>query len=580
MAEQKTFEDLGIDTLGKSGAVKTLCPLCSHTRKPANVREKCLSVDTLTGLYHCHNCGESGIARTDSAFSPSLRERKIYKKPSFLGGDAAKPELLEWFAGRGIESWVLRDLQISAAPHYMPSLERETFCMCFPYYLGGELINVKYRGLSVKTFSQEKDAKKIFYNLDKIGEHTETIICEGEIDVCSFAQAGVNAISVPDGASPEGAVGTDLKFEYVGNSEAVLTPIKKIIIATDNDGPGRTLANELARRLGEDRCWRFDWPSSCKDANDVLVDYGPETLVGLLEQARPWPIHGIIEPIDVIDDVLALRRNQRKLGVSTGWKTLDPYYKVLTPEVTLIGGTPSHGKSNFINNLSMNLARLHDWGVALACFEEGRPPDHYARLTSKFTEKSYWPIVNDEQQQTDSEIIDAVQFMQGKFFLLRLEFEERTIAKIIDTATQAVRRHGIRCLFLDPWNHVNHKRDPGMNETEYISHVMSQLRDFAELYDAHVFLCAHPAKPIMAKVEGSMAQRVPHPYETSGSAHFFNKTDNFLTIFRDVEDSTEEKRVSVYVQKIRTQRVGKIGHVELRFDRVSECLYDLGTMDR
>ena len=44
--------------------------------------------------------------------------------------------------------------------------------------------------------------------------------------------------------------------------EALFANKHKIILATDNDGPGEALALELARRLGRERCWRVKWPSA------------------------------------------------------------------------------------------------------------------------------------------------------------------------------------------------------------------------------------------------------------------------------------------------------------------------------
>jgi hypothetical protein len=39
----------------------------------------------------------------------------------------------------------------------------------------------------------------------------------------------------------------------------------RIVIATDNDAPGDALAEELARRLGRERCWRVRWPFTRED---------------------------------------------------------------------------------------------------------------------------------------------------------------------------------------------------------------------------------------------------------------------------------------------------------------------------
>jgi twinkle protein len=51
-------------------------------------------------------------------------------------------------------------------------------------------------------------------------------------------------------------------------------PVKQIIIATDNDAPGRILAADLARWLGPERCKFIEYPEGTKDLNDVLLSYG------------------------------------------------------------------------------------------------------------------------------------------------------------------------------------------------------------------------------------------------------------------------------------------------------------------
>ncbi len=69
-------------------------------------------------------------------------------------------------------------------------------------------------------------------------------------------------VSVPDGA-PRGVKEGDLpdpkadtKFSYLWTCRAVLDQARRILLATDNDDPGQALAEELARRLGKERCFR------------------------------------------------------------------------------------------------------------------------------------------------------------------------------------------------------------------------------------------------------------------------------------------------------------------------------------
>ena len=69
-------------------------------------------------------------------------------------------------------------------------------------------------------------------------------------------------VSVPDGAPRDVREGelpdpkADTKFAYLWNCRAVLDSARRILLATDSDGPGQALAEELARRLGKERCFR------------------------------------------------------------------------------------------------------------------------------------------------------------------------------------------------------------------------------------------------------------------------------------------------------------------------------------
>ena len=40
----------------KEGSKTSVCPECSHTRKPQNQKQKCLSVFWDTGLGQCNHC--------------------------------------------------------------------------------------------------------------------------------------------------------------------------------------------------------------------------------------------------------------------------------------------------------------------------------------------------------------------------------------------------------------------------------------------------------------------------------------------------------------------------------------------
>uniref|UniRef100_M1BW74 Nucleic acid binding protein n=1 Tax=Solanum tuberosum TaxID=4113 RepID=M1BW74_SOLTU len=148
--------------------------------------------------------------------------------------------------------------------NHVMQMAGDQIIIAFTYRRNGMLIGCKYRTLE-KRFWQEKGADKVLYGLDDVREADEIIIVEGEIDKLSVEEAGFpNCVSVPNGA-PQGIASKEL---------LPLEEASRIVLATDGDLPGQALAEELARRLGKERCWQVCWPkkdelSSYKDANEL-----------------------------------------------------------------------------------------------------------------------------------------------------------------------------------------------------------------------------------------------------------------------------------------------------------------------
>jgi len=314
------LQDFGIQLRSERvGNHKTLCPQCSAGRKSQNRRDPCLSVTIEAdghAVWNCHNCEWSGTTITHSEQKP---------RPT-MNGASLTEKALNWFASRGIGKATVDRNQIRFADGEIQ----------FPYFKDGELVNIKYRR-HPKAFRQAAGAEKVFFGLDDLTEDWAVIV-EGEMDKLALEEAGfLNVISVPDGAPKQVKEGDvdpedDAKFSYVWNCKAWLDPLQKIILAVDGDAPGKALEEELARRLGRDRCWRVTWPNlndvQSKDANEVLKDHGAEVLREVIENAQPYPIKSLFDAGQFETDVVQLYRHGRERALSTGWFELDEFYTV------------------------------------------------------------------------------------------------------------------------------------------------------------------------------------------------------------------------------------------------------------
>lgn len=541
--KQFNWDKVGID-ISKVRGGKTLCPNCSHTRKHKS--DPCLSVDLKTGLYNCHNdCGFKGTALE------YMKPKKEYIKP--VGSlQKVSDKLLKWFEGRGISNNTLLRFKITESEEYFAQVEAKRTAINFNYYRNEELVNVKYRDAQ-KNFRLVKDAELIFYNLDSLEGQTEAIITEGEIDCLSMYESGFfNSVSVPNGASKGSQ-----RLEYLDNCIDYFQSIDKIIICTDNDSAGITLKDELCRRLGKERCWLVTYPVDCKDANEVLINHGKEAVQHLINSAYQYPIEGIETIDDCAEEVLNMYENGFPFGKRIGIDELDQLITWKTGELTTITGMPGSGKSTWLNNILIELVKQHDWRIAMFTPEKQPTSILVSELSEIFIGKAFYrPDPN--SQMSKEQLFDAMEFIKDRFYFMKIDEIDVTVEGILDKARELVKRHGVNALVIDPWNYVEHKMPRGYSETQYISEALTQIKRFKDRAGCHVFLIAHPTK--IKKTNGVFD--VPTLYDIAGSAHFYNKTDNGIVVYRDYNAGVTE----IHIQKIRWVFIGKIGKAVMSYD--------------
>ncbi|HHY70525.1 MAG TPA: hypothetical protein GX519_02470 [Thermoanaerobacterales bacterium] len=126
-----------------------------------------------------------------------------------------------------------------------------------------------------------------------------------------------------------------------------------------------------------------------------------------------------------------------------------------------------------------------------------------------------------------------------------------------------MKKNGIKTFVLDPFNKIEHMRNRNETETEYISRVLDRLHSFAQKNDVLVILVAHPRK---MNREGGKYE-FPTLYDISGSAHFYNKTDFGVIVYRFFGDEENPNNETVVrFQKIKFAHLGKGGDVSVRWN--------------
>lgn len=549
----ESWQELGIDINGhSSGEIKTRCPQCSHTRKKKTY--PCLNVNIDLGVYNCWHCGWSGSIKKGNYMRP-ITPKKEYRRPEFHSAPLEQKSL-DFLATRGVTHEVAARNQITMTTHYFPQVEEERRCMAFPFIRDGVVVNVKYRDHE-KNFTQESGAEKCWYKYDDIDPKC-TIITEGEFDALSLEVAGLrHAISVPDGAPTPTAKNLENKFTYIDVEDPRIEAVEKFILAVDNDAPGKRLEEELARRLGKERCYRVEWPEGCKDANEVLLKHGTDVLKEIIQFAKPYPVDGVFQLEDFRSELDLIYEHGLPEGIETGWENVDQFYRPSPGQWTLVTGVPGMGKSEWLDALTMNLTKKHSW-VFGVCSPENQPVSyHVTKFMEKYIGKRMNKMSKDEYEES-AEWVNA-------FFKFILPEEDRTLESVLAKAKVLVKRYGMKGLIIDPYNEITHThRKEGISETEYISDFLAKVRGFARQFDVHIWLVAHPTK-LQKGLDGKYP--VPTGYDVAGSAHFFNKADNIIAVHRDKGDPYAYSEV--HIQKIRSRWLGQLGMTKLEWDKDS-----------
>jgi len=534
------FNIHGFDLYGKtSGSVKTKCVFCHDYRKHKN--DLSLSVDIDKGVFKCHNCKISG----------TLNEIEyIYKKQTYEVPAEIKIELsqhiIDYFSERGISHETLRKAKVTSKDEFFPQIGKETKCICFNYYRNKELVNIKFRDKE-KNFKLFKGAEIIPYNIDSIYKTNSVIITEGEIDCLSYIEAGLeNVISVPNGANAD--------IKYFDNVINYFTDKINIYIAVDNDVPGLNLRDRISARFGIEKCFKVDF-NDCKDANEYLLKYGKQALVETITNAKRFPIKGVVTLNDIREEILDIYQNGIDQGMTLEISGLDNFIRWQLGRLLVVTGIPSHGKSEFIDFLVSKFMIYHGYKIAYFSPENYPLKLHYAKISEKITGKSL-------NQLTMDEFNDCFNYLVEHIFFIKPDNGEYTLENIFTETKSLIFRHNIKILVIDPWNRIEHQMG-SESETTYINKMLTKIINFAQENHILVIIAAHPRK--MQKKKNSTEYEIPSLYDISGSAHFYNKTDYGICVYRNFTEETTE----IYVQKVKFRHLGKIGDISFKYNEAN-----------
>lgn len=470
---------------------------------------------------------------------------------------------IEWAAGRKLSKRTLEAFCGASGMRIMGDLGK-TEVICLPYRRKDKIVNTKYRALSEKKFNMKEGGELRFWNLDAVLSQSKiAYIFEGECDAMAGFEGGLpidTILSVPNGAPEAPCTDPEQQDRYryvIQGLEEGLSHIERFVIATDNDGPGFALRQDLVNILGAARCWFIEWPTGIKDANAFLEKCGPGELLDYLEgEPKEWPVSGLYrlsqipEPSPIVVWRPGFPEWESKIGFAPGM-------------LSVLTGYPGHGKTLIGMQMWFNMCRDYELRAAVASFETSAKPHHRRNL------RQFWHQ-RPQMELTDQELKTADTWIEDHFLWINHPDRRPSFGWFLDLAEVAVIRHGAKIVQIDPWNKLEADRPPDVRETDWIRDCLNQAMSFAKDFNVHFQILAHPAKSMDVK------QRSARPVleDIAGSRHWENIVDQGLAVFRPkvFEDGTRKTEASLFHLKSRFEEIGHPCKLDVEYD-LKTCSY-------
>lgn len=550
------------------GQHKKPCPLCQD-RRQKHRKDRPLSIEILTDgvRYFCHHCNAEGgwyddDVKPKEVFVPQPRRDPIAVEDP---RDDVLEEVLDYLVSRGINREVAEAHTIASKRYYSGG---ERVSVGFPYYDSNDtVVAVKWRSASAdKMFTQQGTCETLFL-MHTHEPGNDILICEGELDAlawrCADLPENITVTSIPNGAPAklgDGPATNEGKWRYLEYAEEHIANAGRIYLSFDNDGPGKILSEEIERRVPKSKIWSISL-ADYKDAAEAILTEGSGFLDNAFHNAEPIPMIGLHGTDRFYDTFVGLYNGDIPKGWSTGLSSLDEIFTVNAGMMTVATGYPGSGKSELIDQICVNIALSQGIRTAFCSFE--KPGEfHMIQLAQKIVGKTFFD--GNTERMTPAERDFARDVIEDNFIFMDHRHDgPTTIGGILEKASAAVLRKGIRNLVIDPYNWIDLKDVEGSDgrETSAITAMLTLVQQWAKTHMCHVFFVAHPRH---ASNDQLGKKIVPTGKTISGSNAWFSKADFGLSMWRDEHNPRQPPECHIW--KVKWAWMGELGNVALDYD--------------
>ena len=226
-------------------------------------------------------------------------------------------------------------------------------------------------------------------------------------------------------------------------------------------------------------------------------------------------------------------------------QNFDDIFSTYTGQFITVTGIPSSGKSDFVDQMVVGYNANYGWKTAFASPENVPTYLHAHKLMRKT-----WQGMPSAEDIGGDKWNQVADHCNSNYF--HIDMERYTLESVLRKGAELVRRKGIKCLVIDPFNKVRDVDCKTEDVNRYTMEYLSKIEIFAKKYDVLVFIVAHPTK--MYKGSNGKIEE-PTMYNIKGGGEWYDASYHGLLIHRDYEAKT----VKAKVLKVKFQNLGENG---------------------
>jgi hypothetical protein len=256
-------------------------------------------------------------------------------------------------------------------------------------------------------------------------------------------------------------------------------------------------------------------------------------------------------------------QNNVPLGLSTGWKSLDKYYRIKRNSFNVGLGFDGCGKSLYKISAACADFTLHK-GKTAFCMPENKTAMSRRRVIEALSGK---PIEYFNGRLDEYKYYERIAY--DNFYIINNK-KHWTIIDVVEMGKKLVEVHGVTNLVIDPYNFF---KPSGGDLYRGNNDVLSQLRVFSEKY-CSVDLMAHPrSEATRSRLDSEGYLEPPRSYDIEGGASFPYRVDDFYVLHRKKNHPDKEvrKTMQFIVTKIKEDETGGKVH---NLGEYSEMIWD------